>query len=146
MGVKLGFNGKLYRDTASSWASPTWNEIPGVKDVTVDLADDEADATQRGSSGYKMMEPTLRGVTLSFEMVYDTSDADFTTLRDAYLARTTVLFAVADDAIATTGTQYIKADCKIISMNKTEPLGDIQKVAFTIKPCYSSNVPTKVTV
>lgn len=146
MGVKLGFNGNVYRDTAGSFSSPTWNLIPNVKDVSVDLADDEADASQRGGSGWKMLEPTMRGVTITFEMVYDTADADFTTLRDAYLARTLVLFAIADGLIASSGTQYIKADCKITGMQVMQALGDIQKVAFTIKPSYSANIPTKITV
>ena len=33
MAIRLGLNAKLYRNTGS-YASPTWNEIGNVKDVT----------------------------------------------------------------------------------------------------------------
>lgn len=143
MAVFLGFNAKLYNGASFSSYS---DEVPNVKDLTLEFADDEADASIRGSSGYKMTEPTLRGATISFEMVYDTSDSDFTAIMAAYFARTSLFIAVADGPIATVGTWYFKAECKVFGFQKTEALGDIQKVAITLKPCYSSNIPTTVTV
>ena len=139
----LGYNAKLYIGAGFSSYS---NDVPNVKDLTLEFSDDEADATTRGSAGYKMTEPSLRGATVSFEMVYDTADTDFTTIMAAFFNRSAMFIAVADGPIATIGTWYFKASMKVFSFQKTEALGDIQKVAITLKPCYSSNIPTTVTV
>ena len=52
MPVKLGLDAKLFRNT-SDYASPTWDEITNVRDVTLNLEAGEADVTTRGNAGWR---------------------------------------------------------------------------------------------
>lgn len=56
MAVKLGLDAKLYRNTGT-FASPAWNEIQNVKDVTLNLEAGKADVTTRGSAGRRSCSP-----------------------------------------------------------------------------------------
>ena len=53
MSVKLGLDARPYRNTAA-YASPTWNEVKNVKDLTLSLEAGEADATTRGNGGWRV--------------------------------------------------------------------------------------------
>ena len=61
MGVKLGLHAKLYRNTGSG-GTPAWNEIPNVRDVTLNLETGEADVSTRGNGGWRANIGTLKGV------------------------------------------------------------------------------------
>ena len=80
MAIRLGLNAKLYRNTGS-YASPTWDEIGNVKDVTLNLESAEADVTVRANNGWRATVPTLKEASVEFEMVWDTEDDDFTAIR-----------------------------------------------------------------
>ena len=51
MGIKLGLDAKLYRNT-SVYATPTWDEITNIRDLTLNLEAGEADVTTRGNNGW----------------------------------------------------------------------------------------------
>ena len=89
MGVKLGMDAKLYRNTGT-YASPTWNEVKNVKDVTLNLEAGSADVTTRGNGGWRANIATLKDASLEFEMVWDTADDDFAAIRTAFLGNSTV--------------------------------------------------------
>ena len=76
MSVKLGLDAKLYRNTGT-FASPAWNEVINVKDLTLNLEAGEADVTTRGNNGWRATVATLKDGSIEFEMVWDTADADF---------------------------------------------------------------------
>ena len=76
MGVKLGLDAKLYRNTGTQ-AAPVWNEIKNVKDVTLNLEAGEADVTTRGNAGWRATVATLKDGSIEFDMVWDTADDDF---------------------------------------------------------------------
>ena len=52
MGIKLGMEAKLYRNTGT-YAAPTWVELTNVKDLTLNLEAGEADVTTRGNAGWR---------------------------------------------------------------------------------------------
>ena len=52
MGIKLGMEAKLYRNTGT-YALPTWVELTNVKDLTLNLEAGEADVTTRGNAGWR---------------------------------------------------------------------------------------------
>lgn len=56
---KLGLNCKVYRNTGT-YAQPTWDEIPNVRNVTLNLERGEADITSRANAGWKVSLPTLK--------------------------------------------------------------------------------------
>jgi len=145
MGVKLGMDAKLYRNTGT-YATPTWNEVLNVKDVTLNLEAGEADVTTRGNAGWRANIATLKDASLEFEMVWDTADDDFTALRTAFLSNGSVEFAVMDGDITTTGSQGLRATMSITNFSRSEPLEEAIKVSVTAKPTYAANAPEWMTI
>jgi hypothetical protein len=67
MGVRLGLDAKLYRNTGT-YAAPVWNEVKNVKDLTLNLEAGEADVTTRGNNGWRATLATLKDGSVEFEM------------------------------------------------------------------------------
>lgn len=145
MGVKLGLDAKLYRNTGD-YGAPTWAEVKNVKDVTLNLEAGEADVSTRGNGGWRANIATLKDASLEFEMVWDTADADFTALRTAFLANGAVEFAVMDGDIETAGSQGLRALMAITNFSRSEPLEEAISVSVTAKPTYAANPPTWMTI
>ncbi len=144
MAIRLGLNAKLYRNTGS-YASPTWNEIGNVKDVTLNLESAEADDTVRANNGWRATVPTLKDASVEFEMVWDTADEDFQAIRDAYLNNTTLEVLALDGPVSgagSTGNQGLRAVCNVTGFSRSEPLEEALSVSVTVKPAYSANPPT----
>ena len=140
MGVKLGMDAKLYRNTGS-YETPTWDEVTNVKDVTLNLEAGEADVTTRGNAGWRANIATLKDASLEFEMVWDTADDDFTAIRQAFLSNGSVEFAVLDGDVETTGSQGLRATMAITNFSRSEPLEEAIQVSVTAKPTYADNPP-----
>jgi hypothetical protein len=145
MAVKLGLDAKLYRNTGT-YSSPTWNDIPNVKDVTLNLEAGEADVTTRGNNGWRATVATLKDGSIEFDMVWDTADTDFAAIRDAFLNRTAIEFAVMDGDITVVGSQGLRATCMVTKFSRSEPLEEAIMVSVTIKPTYSANAPSWLVV
>ena len=144
MAIRLGLNAKLYRNTGT-YASPTWNEIGNVKDVTLNLESAEADVTVRANNGWRATVPTLKDASIEFEMVWDTDDEDFEAVRDAYLNNTTLEVVALDGPVTGTGSsgsQGLRAVCNVTGFSRSEPLEEALSVSVTLKPAYSVNPPT----
>jgi len=144
MGVKLGMDAKLYRNTGS-YASPVWNEVKNVKDVTLNLEAGSADVTTRGNGGWRANIATLKDASLEFEMVWDTADDDFAAIRTAFLTNAAIEFAVLDGPVATSGSQGLRASMAITNFSRAEPLEEAIKVSVTAKPTYATNPPEWMT-
>ncbi|MCE9530353.1 MAG: phage tail protein [Planctomycetes bacterium] len=141
MGVKLGLDAKLYRNTGT-FASPTWDEIKNVKDLTLNLEAGEADVTTRGNNSWRATVATLKDASIEFDMVWDTGDADFAAIRDAFLNKTGIEFAVMDGDISTAGSQGLRATCAITKFSRNESLEEALTVSITVKPTYAANAPS----
>ena len=83
MSVKLGLDAKLFRNTGV-YATPTWVEMKNVKDLTLNLEASESDVTTRGNAGWRATIAALKDGSIEFEMVWDTADADFVAIKDAF--------------------------------------------------------------
>jgi TP901-1 family phage major tail protein len=145
MGVKLGLDAKLYRNSGPS-GTPTWNEVENVKDVTLNLEAGEADVTTRNSAGWRATVATLKDGSIEFEMVWDTDDDDFAAIRDAFLNHTAVEFAVMDGGITTPGSQGLRATCMVTSFSRNEALEEAITVSVTVKPTFSTTPPSWMVV
>ncbi len=145
MAVKLGLDAKLYRNTGT-FASPVWNEIKHVKDVTLNLEAGEADVTTRGHAGWRATVATLKDGSIEFEMVWDSADDDFGAIRDAFLNRGAIEFAVLDGDITAAGSQGLRATCMVTSFSRNEALEEAITVSVTVKPTFSLNPPTWIVV
>ena len=140
MGFKLGMEARLYRNTGT-YETPTWTEIDNVKDVTLNLETGEADVTTRANNGWRATAATLKDGSVEFEMVWDTADAGFTAVQEAYFDNTSIEFAIMDGDIATSGTQGLRATMAVTNFSRNEPLEEAITVSVTIKPTYADNAP-----
>lgn len=131
---QIGLDMKLYWND-DVYASPSWTLITNVRDLTGPDSMTEADVSRR-ASGMKQTEPALRDISIDWEMVYDETDAGFIEIRDRYYARTMIELALANDAIATVGTEYLRVECKIVKFERSEPLEGANTYAVTAKPCW----------
>jgi hypothetical protein len=145
MALVLGLNAKAYRNTAS-WASPTWDEVTNLKDVTINLEAGDADVTTRGGGGFRQSVGTLKDGSVDFQMVWDTADADFTAFKDAFFNNTSIELAFMDGAIATTGSQGLHADFSVVNFSRSEALEEALMVDVTVKITKSDNTPEWLTV
>ena len=106
----------------------------------------EADASRRGSGGWREILMALKDGSVEFELVYDNADAEFTALKDAFFGGTTVELAVLDGDVGTTGTQGLRATMSVVNFSRNEPLEEALTVSVTVKPAPSANPPEWRTV
>lgn len=137
MSKKVGLDGKLYYGTAGSTAT---NELTIVRDVTADIAVDEADASTR-ASGWKDYIPTMKDMTLTFDIVNDPSNAGYQALRAACMAGTPIALRSLDSASG----EGPDADFCVYGFPRSEPLGDVQTISLTCKPTHVNRQPTWAT-
>ncbi len=148
MAIKLGLECKLYRDN-----SGTWDEIGNVRDLTLNMEMGVADVTTRGGNGWRQNIATLRDGTVTFQMVYDTTDADFTALQTAFLAATAddreIKVAVLDGAIPTDSgdpsAQGLVAFMNVTNFSEPQNLEEAVMVDVTLQPSYNSTAPAWTT-
>lgn len=138
MGIKLGMDAKLYRNSSST-TTPNWVLVNNVRDLTLNLETGEADVTTRGNNGWRATVATLKDASIEFEMVWDTQDPNFTAIRNAFLNNQSIRFAALDTFMG--DGQGIYARWMITSFTRNEPLEEAITVSVTAKPTYSSNPP-----
>ena len=134
MPIKLGLEAKLYYGVAG--AAPT-TELTNVKDVTLNLEAGEADVTTRGNAGWRATVGTLKSGTVEFEMVWDTADAGFAAIKNAYFNNTPIALAILDGAAG----EGLEADFAITNFSRKEALEEAITVSVTAKPTYSTRAP-----
>ena len=140
MGVRLGMEGKLYRNTGT-YAAPVWQEIGNVKDLTLNLEKGEADVTTRANGGWRSTVATLKEGSIEFSMVWDTSDPGFTAIKDAWFNNTPVEMAVLDGPVNVPGSQGLRASFAVIKFGREENLEEAMNVPVSLKPTYAANPP-----
>src|SRR5574338_1303591 len=96
MAIKLGMEAKLLYKTGGQAGGGAWTELGNTRDVTLNLEAGEADVTTRANSGWRATVATLKEASVEFEMVWDTADAGFTAIKNAYLNNTIIGFQVLD--------------------------------------------------
>ena len=101
MAIKLGMQAKLYFKTGGVGGGGAWTEMTNVKDVTLNLEAGEADVTTRANNGWRATIATLRDGSVEWEMVWDTADAGFTAIKNAYFNGAIIGLSVMDGDIAT---------------------------------------------
>jgi predicted secreted protein len=140
MGVRLGMEARLYRNSAN-YAAPTWVEVSNVKDVTLNLEKGEADVTTRANGGWRAKVGTLKEASIEFQMVWDTDDAGFAAVQAAFFGNTPVEFAVMSGPMTDPDSEGLRATCEVFSFTRNEALEEAIMVDVSIKPTYAVNAP-----
>jgi hypothetical protein len=139
MAFRLGMDAKLFYGTAGAAAN---TPLGNVRNVTLNLERGEADVTTRANQGWRATVGTLKEATLEFEMVWDTNDAGFTAIRQAFLGQSPYGSGVlALRALDGTNGQGLEADCMILSFSRNESLEEAITVNVSAKPTYSTRPP-----
>ena len=141
MTAKLGLDCVLHRNTGS-YGTPVWNDVPNVKDLTLNVEAGEADASTRGNGGWRAILATLKDGSIEFEMVWDTADAGFTAIKDAFFNNTPIEFAALDGPVGTAGSQGLRATMAITNFSRNEALEEAITVSVSAKVTYSASAPT----
>ncbi len=133
MGYKLGLDAQLFIGDAGATAS---TEMKNCKDVTLNLETGEADITTRAANGWRITAATLKDASLEFEMVWDTEDAGFSKIQNAYFNNSAIaLFASDGDG------NGLDADFVVTSFSHSEPLEEALTVSVTCKPTLVERAP-----
>jgi predicted secreted protein len=140
MSTRLGMDAKLYRNTGS-FGSPTWSEVTNVKDLTLNLEKGEADVTTRANGGWRATVGTLKDASIEFQMVWDTADAGFSAMQQAFFSNTPIEFAVMDGDINDPASEGLRATFDIFNFTRNEALEEAIMVDVTIKPTYAASAP-----
>lgn len=122
-GPTVGREAKAYYNTGS-FGTPTWTLIDRIVDLDWDMPATWADISSRWSI-WKMEAKAMIGLVVNFgyRRRQGFADAVFTALRGYALAATKQELALADGAIATTTTQYVRATYQF-EMGRSEPMED----------------------
>ncbi len=144
MATRLGMDANLYRNTGD-YATPVWVEVSNVKDVTLNLEKGEADVTTRANAGWRATVGTLKDASIEFQMVWDTVDAGFDAIRQAFFNNTPLEFAVMDGDITDPDSEGLRATFDIFNFTRNEALEEAILVDVSIKPTYADNAPEWIT-
>ena len=144
----LGKDGKFYVSaTAVADATNATNAtkiaaatlVNNVRDVEINLSKDTVEITSRASTGFKQRVGTLKDATITTSILWQPGDANFETLRDAYLNDTEVYVAALDQTIATAGAQGIAGNFNVVDFSRGEPLGDVMTASVELSPSTFTN-------
>jgi len=144
--LRLGLDAKLYLVSGggpiiTTPVLTTWTEIGNVRDVSLPLEKGEADVTTRANNGWRAMVGTLKDGGVDFEMVWDTADANFGFIKDAFLNNSQIGLAIMDGSILAVGSEGLVGNFSITKFTRNEPLEEALKVAVTAKLTYSAIDP-----
>lgn len=138
MGIRLGMEAVLNYKVGGQDGAGSWLELANAKDVTLSLETGEADVTTRANDGWRATVATLKEASVEFEMVWDTADAGFTAIKNAYLNNEMIGLQVLDG----TDGQGLQADFMITAFSRAEPLEEAITVSVTAKVTYSTTPPS----
>ncbi|MBN8646157.1 MAG: hypothetical protein J0L61_13060, partial [Planctomycetes bacterium] len=106
--------------------------------VTLNLEAGEADVTTRANNGWRATVATLKEASVEFEMVWDTGDAGFTAIKNAFFNNDPIGLQILDAAAG----QGLQADFSITNFSRSEALEEAITVSVTAKVTYSTTAPS----
>jgi len=119
-----------------SVSSPIWNRpITIVREETVNLEKALADVTDRRANGWRLQRPTLIEASIDMQVTYDTNDARFAELRDAFFADTLLALAFMEGDLTTPGVwQGFLGAFRVTSFSMPRALEDAVVADLTLIP------------
>lgn len=137
MAIKLGMDAVLNFKSGGVGGAGSWVELANVKDVTLSLETGEADITTRANAGWRATVGTLKEASVEYEMVWDTADAGFTAIKDAFFNNAVIGLQVLDGPAG----EGLEADFSITNFSRSEQLEEALTVSITAKVTYDGTAP-----
>lgn len=145
MPIQIGSDNILARNNGGTWASPTWATIAEVENLNVARNRAKATVNTRASKHKKILVGQKETI-ITFRMPRNCTDTDFVALQTAFEAGSNIIFAYATGAIATSGTRYVKLECKVSKFGEDEPIDDAAWIDVELEPAAdSTNDPVETT-
>lgn len=141
MAIRLGMEATLNYKVGGQAGGGAWTELTNTKDVTLSLEAGEADVTTRANNGWRAIVATLKDASVEFEMVWDTGDAGFGAVKDAYLNNAVLGLQILDGDSG----EGLQADFMITAFSRSEALEEAIMVSVTAKVTYSATPPSWLT-
>ncbi|MCP4248085.1 MAG: hypothetical protein GY778_13645 [bacterium] len=142
MAEKLGMECVLNYKIGGITGGGSWIALTNVKDVTAGLEQNEADATTRANAGWRATVAALKSGTLEFDMVWDTADAGFTAIKNAFFGATAALRKIGMQVLDGAGGEGLQADWNVMKFDRNEPLEEVVTVSVSMKITYSDTAPS----
>jgi len=138
MAKRMGFEAVLNYKVGGQGAGGSWIEDANVRDLTLSMEKGEADFTTRGNAGWKALVGALKSGSVEWEMVWDTADAGFVAIRNAWFGDAMIGLQILDAP----GGQGLQADFEVFTFSRAEPLEAGQMVSVGVKVTYSATPPS----
>lgn len=136
--VRIGLDGYLYRNSGS-YASPTWEHMKHVKDLSIAVEVNEVDASDRDSV-FALIEKGLVQFTVEFDYRYANGDAEWAALITEVLSRGGgAEFAIMDGDITDTGEVGWRMTAHVMAANQSQELETAMALSITLKPAANAD-------
>lgn len=180
MAFVLGLNGKTFLNTdysdliatyhgggakpsdaalTTAIGNPNWVLQGNVTDVQINNSLATADVTTRGGNGYRQVLGTLKEGEISFDTIYDTGEALFTAVFQAFETGMLLDMAFADGIVEAAGTgavfdtdgttaltpvegvMYYRAQFSVTDFSIDQSLEEAMRASVTLQSGFSSGTP-----
>lgn len=135
-GVKVGIKSKIYRNTGT-YGSPTWTEITLVRDGTLNVPWDLADASTRATR-VKLNAKTMLDLTFNCAVRADDADAGAVALFGAAFEDTVIDVLALDGPISTEGSSGVRFHALVNMTSQDQGAGSVVYNTYDLKPGFST--------
>jgi len=122
--------------STGSASAATWTAFDEIMGAKIPGGKTEKDITTRGTSGgFRLTAATLKEASVTFDILWNTTNANFTTLKAAYDTDGATITALFCEAARTLeGAEGVAANWSVTQFDKDEDIDGIQIAHVTLKP------------
>jgi hypothetical protein len=123
--------------------------MSNIRDESINTQTALADVTTRAAAGWRLQVGTLSEGTIDTQILYDTADANFIVLRDAFFNKTRLLLGFFDKApVALSGAQGLIGGFSVtnFSINRQLEEAIMVDITFTARENEVGGPPSWYTV
>lgn len=143
--VKQGHEYKLYINITGTFAIPVWTLIDNARNVSTNPNESLVEARTRRTGADMSYQYGDRDWEISFEMVPDPADANYTAIREAWIDRAVVDVAALSGLVDTVGSEGPRFIAVVQFNERGESEADPVFQTITLKPANvlaAANRPT----
>lgn len=133
MAVSLGKDAKAYRNTGTE-GTPVWDEVPNFANGRSSLNITTVDARRRASGVFHQYAAVGVDPTISWRMLFDLADTDFTVIMAAAVALTEIDMIFLSGVNSAGGHKGVRMSCCFAKFDRGEDEDDLQVVDIEAKP------------